>query len=57
MHDVWLLSSNYFLSLLCSSDLVIWGLKHLDTRYLVNATPPTVLAGSFLNFAGVFVKV
>ena len=30
-----------------SSDLIIMGIKHLDTGYLVNATPPTVLAGSF----------
>ena len=33
------------------------GLKYLDTGYLVNATPLTVFAGSFLNFACVFVKV
>ena len=41
----------------CSSDFVIFGLKHLgtvflglkylDTRYLVNAIPPTALPGSF----------
>ena len=32
------------------------GLKHLNTGYLVNATP-IFLAGSFWNFAGVFLKV
>ena len=30
-----------------SSDLVFFGLKAFDTGYLVNTTPPTVLAGSF----------
>ena len=29
----------------------------VDTGCLVDATPPTILPGSFLNFAGVFVKV
>ena len=33
------------------------GLQHLDTGYLVNTTPLTVLTESFANFAGVFVKV
>ena len=32
-------------------------LNHLDTGYLVNATPPTALARSFKSSAGVFVKV
>ena len=31
--------------------------KHKGTRYLVNATPSTILPGSFLNFAAVFVYV
>ena len=30
--------------------------KHIDTGYLLNATPPTNLSGSFWKFAGVFVK-
>ena len=38
-----------------SLDLVISVLKAF--RHLVNATPLTVLAGSFLNFAAVFVSV
>ena len=31
---------------LLNSHLVLFGLKHLDTGHLVNATPPTVLVGS-----------
>ena len=31
--------------------------KHIDTGYVVNANPPTILAVSFWNFACVFVKV
>ena len=31
--------------------------KHIDTGYLVNATPPTILAWSFWNLAGMFVNV
>ena len=39
-------------------NLVIFGIKaSIDTGYLVNTTPPTVLVGSFSNFACVFVKV
>ena len=34
--------------------IFIFGLKHIGTGYIVNATPPTVLAVSFLNFAGCF---
>ena len=30
---------------------------HIDTGYLVNSTPPTILAGYLLNFADGFVKV
>ena len=32
-------------------------LKHIDTWYLVNAAPSTILTGSFINFIGVFVLV
>ena len=50
-----------------SLNLVIFGLelshfwaqlllKLMDIRYLVSATPPTILSQSFLNFTGVFVK-
>ena len=31
-------------------------LKLMDIRYLVSATPPTILSQSFLIFTGVFVK-
>ena len=31
--------------------------KHIDTTYLVNATPPAIIAISLINFADVFVKV
>ena len=47
VHNVLLHSSNlllsHFFTVWISS---FWGLKHLDTGYLVNVTPPTVLAGS-----------
>ena len=43
-----------------SLNLVIFGaqllLKLMDIRYLVSATPPTILSQSFGNFTGVFVK-
>ena len=36
-----------------SLNLVIFSLKHIDAGHLVNPTPPTILHGSFLIFAGV----
>ena len=39
-------------------NLVVFGIKaYRDTGYLVNTTPPTILVGTFSNFACVFVKV
>ena len=37
--------------------LSFWSLKHLDTGNLVNATPPTILPGYFINFVRYCVKV
>ena len=36
-----------FITFFTAQTWSFWGLKHLDTGYLVNTTPPTVLAGSF----------
>ena len=40
-----------------NSDLIILGIKHLDTGYLVNATRPTILARSFLKLCRCFVNL
>ena len=45
------------MSLFTSLNLDIFGLKQVDTVYLVSPTPPTILPGSFCNFPGVFPKV
>ena len=42
----WRFAVNYFCHLFTHWTWSFWGLKHLDTGYLVNATPPTVLATS-----------
>ena len=37
-------------------NLVILGLKHIYTGYLVNANPPTVLPGSFFKTLQLFLS-
>ena len=60
VHKVWLLSSDDFLLLFSQFELrhlLAYLLpKHIHTGYLVNATPPTILPGYFLNFAGVLCR-
>ena len=31
--------------------------NNIDSEYHVDTTPPTVVDGSFLNFAGVFIMI
>ena len=50
VHGVWLSSLDFILSLFSQFELSLFFLllpKPMDTGYLVNATSPTILAGSF----------
>ena len=48
MQEVWVVSSEFFLSVFMQFELSHFFTqllqKHIDTGYLVNATPPTILA-------------
>ena len=61
VHDVCLSPQINFCHIFRSLNLVNFGstsTKALDTAYIVNATPPTILDRSFWNFGGgVFVMV